>query len=123
MSRHDRSRPTPAHNPSPSTRRTRRFASALASAFALAAVLHSGVAHADARTEARRHFRAGMQLAAQKRFPEAIRELEKAYEIRPHPNVAFNSAQAQAENGNLDLAIRAYKTYLSSDPPDRAQVS
>jgi outer membrane receptor protein involved in Fe transport len=90
---------------------------------ALALTLHSGPAHADARTEARRHFKIGMELIGKKRYPDGIRELEKAYEILPHPNVAFNIAQAQAEAGNLDLALRAYKTYLKSDPPDRAEVA
>lgn len=89
----------------------------------LALALHATPAHADARTEARRHFKVGMELVGKKRYFEGIRELEKAYEILPHPNVAFNIAQAQAEAGNLDLAIRAYKTYLKSDPPDRAEVS
>ena len=63
-----------------------------------------------ARTEARRHFKTGMSLVEKKRFPEGIKELEKAYELLPHPNVAFNIAQAQAEAGNLDFAIRAYRT-------------
>ena len=98
------------------------LSSLVASALALAAVLHGGDALADARTEARRHFKSGMQLVAQKRFVDGIRELEKAYEIAPHPNVAFNIAQAQAEGGSLDLAVKAYKTYLASDPPDREEV-
>src|SRR5688572_21162599 len=92
--------------------RRRRASTFIASALALAAALESGAALADARTEARRHFKAGMQLVERKRFQEGIAELEKAYEIQPHPNVAYNIAQAQAELGNLDLAIRAYRTYL-----------
>jgi outer membrane receptor for ferrienterochelin and colicin len=100
----------------------RRAAPLVASALALAAGLHAGVAHADARTEARRHFKAGMALVAQKKLVEAIKELEKAYEIYPHPNVAYNVAAAQAELGNYELAIGAYRSYLDSNPPDRAQV-
>src|SRR4029079_17172957 len=95
----------------------------LASALALAAALRSPPAVADDRTEARRHFKAGRKRGEKKKFAEGIKELEKAYEIRPHPNVAFNIAQAQAEFGNLDFAIRAYRTYLQSDPPDRADVT
>src|SRR5512141_1891576 len=83
----------------------RRKASLVAAALALAASLHAGTASADARTEARRHFKAGMALVAQKKIVEGIKELEKAYEIYPHPNVAFNVAQAQAELGNYELAI------------------
>src|SRR4051794_11741795 len=103
---------------SPTQRRPR--AALLASAAALAALLQTSTSLADDRTEAKRHFKTGMALIEKKRFAEGIRELERAYEIRPHPNVAFNIAQAQAEVGNLELAIRAYKTYLQSDPPDRA---
>jgi outer membrane receptor protein involved in Fe transport len=95
----------------------------IASALALATALHSTPALADARTEARRHFKTGMDLVGKKRYVDAIKELEKAYEILPHANVAFNIAQAQAEAGNLDLAVRAYKTYLKSDPADRAEVA
>ena len=118
---HRRSRLTPS-SPTPAPRRRPRASSLVASSLALAAVLHGGAALADARTEARRHFKNGMQLVAQKRVAEGIRELEKAYEIAPHPNVAFNIAQAQAEGGSLDLAVKAYKTYLASDPPDRDEV-
>ena len=64
-----------------------------------------------------------MGLVDKKKFTEAIKELEKAYEILPHPNVAFNIAQTQAEAGNLDFAIRAYRTYVQSDPPDRVEVT
>jgi iron complex outermembrane receptor protein len=106
-----------------SPRPARRRAALVASALALAAVLGSTNALADARTEARRHFKNGMSLVEKKRFSEGIKELEKAYELLPHPNVAFNIAQAQAEAGNLDFAIRAYRTYLQSDPPDRADVA
>lgn len=95
----------------------------VASALALATALHATPALADARTEARRHFKTGMELVGKKRYVDAIKELEKAYEILPHANVAFNIAQAQAEAGNLDLAVRAYKTYLKSDPPDRTEVA
>ena len=119
-------RPRSAHDLEPSQaslRPGRRKAALVASALALAAVLGSTNALADARTEARRHFKTGMGLVDKKRFPEGIKELEKAYEILPHPNVAFNIAQAQAEAGNLDFAIRAYRTYLQSDPPDRVDVA
>jgi iron complex outermembrane receptor protein len=94
----------------------------VAAALALAASLHAQPAHADARTEARRHFKQGMALVAQKKLVEGIKELERAYEIFPHPNVAYNVATAQAELGNIDLAIGAYRTYLDSNPPDKADV-
>ena len=36
-------------------------------------------------------------LIAQKKVVEGVAELEKAYEIYPHPNVAYNVATAQVE--------------------------
>jgi outer membrane cobalamin receptor len=106
-----------------SPRPRRRKAALIASALALATLLGSTSALADVRTEARRHFKAGMGLVDKKKFVEGIKELEKAYELLPHPNVAFNIAQAQAEAGNLDFAVRAYRTYVQSDPPDRVEVT
>jgi len=100
----------------------RRRAPLVASALALAAALYSGAAFADARTEARRHFKAGMALIAQKKVVEGVAELERAYEIFPHPNVAYNVAAAQVELQHYDLAIGAYRTYLDSNPSDRAEV-
>ncbi|WP_438023139.1 TonB-dependent receptor domain-containing protein [Sorangium sp. So ce233] len=80
-------------------------------------------ARADARTEARLHFRAGMELIAQKQYDEGIRQLLKANEILPHPNVVFNIARAHAEAGNIEQALAAYREYIASDPPDREQVT
>ncbi|WP_437630818.1 TonB-dependent receptor domain-containing protein [Sorangium sp. So ce854] len=94
-----------------------------ASAVLLGAMTAARGALADARTEARLHFRAGMELIAQKQFEEGIRQLQKANEILPHPNVVFNIARAHAEAGNIEQAIAAYREYLASDPPDREQVT
>src|SRR5215470_12984576 len=107
-------RPSAAKDPLPRSALPRRRTSLVAAALALAATLHAGSASAGVREEARRHFKAGMALIAQKKLVEGIKELEKAYEIYPHPNVAYNVATAQAELGNLELAIGAYRTYLDS---------
>ena len=53
-------------------------------------------ARADERTEARRHFRRGMQLIYQDRIDEGVVELEAAYAILPHPDVLYNAARAYA---------------------------
>jgi iron complex outermembrane receptor protein len=96
-----------------------RFAAA---SLALAATLLASSAMADARTEARRHFKNGMTLIAKGNYTEGIAELEEADRILPHPNVTFNIARAHAEAGNLEQAIAAYKAYLASDPADREKV-
>ncbi|WP_437670914.1 TonB-dependent receptor domain-containing protein [Sorangium sp. So ce131] len=94
-----------------------------ACAVLVAAIAAARGARADARTEARLHFRAGMDLIAQKQFDEGIKQLQKANEILPHPNVVFNIARAHAEAGNIEQAIASYREYLASDPPDREQVA
>ena len=80
-------------------------------------------AHADVRTEARRHFREGMALIAQGDVERGVAELQEAYEILPHPNVLYNIARAYAESGRYAAAIAHFERYLESDPADRAEVN
>lgn len=96
---------------------------ALKRAGLLALCLCAGEALADARLEARRHFRNGMSLIAQKQFDEGISELEAAYAIKPHPNVLYNIARAYHDAGRLTEALDAYQRYLASNPPDAATVT
>ncbi len=103
---------------------TGRGARALgAMAIAFAGLCASGAAHADARTEARRHFRAGMDLIAKGRYEAAVDELTQANAILPHPNVSYNVARALVELGRIDEALTAYRDYLASSPPDREKVA
>lgn len=95
---------------------------ALKRAGLLALCLCAGEALADARLEARRHFRTGMSLIAQKQYDKGIAELEAAYAIKPHPNVLFNIARAYHDSGRLTEALDTYKRYLASNPPDAATV-
>ncbi len=88
----------------------------------LALSLCAGEALADARLEARRHFRTGMSLIAQKQFDQGIAELEAAYAIKPHPNVLFNIARAYHDAGRLTEALDTYKRYLATNPPDASSV-
>jgi len=79
-------------------------------------------AYADERAEARRHFRAGLQLVTQRRYAEAIAEFEEANRILPNANVLFNIARAYADADDLDRAIDYYTRYLTADVPDRAEI-
>jgi iron complex outermembrane receptor protein len=79
-------------------------------------------ANADVRTEARRHFRRGMELVQQGQLDPGVEELELAYEILPHPNVLYNIGRAYAEAGHYDEAVIYFERYLLSDPPDREEV-
>ena len=97
-----------------------RFVGKLAAGVAAASLvtLGSAVARADARSEARGHFKTGMSAIADGRYDQGIRELERAYQILPHPNVLFNIARAYAESGDLPNALVFYQRYLESSPPD-----
>jgi outer membrane receptor for ferrienterochelin and colicin len=78
---------------------------------------------ADARTEAKSHFKKGMGLISDGKYEEGISELQRAYEILPHPNVLYNIARAYAESGDLEGAVANYKKYLEGNPTDRDEVS
>ena len=56
------------------------------------------------------------------KYEDGISELQKAYEILPHPNVLYNIARAYAESGDLENAVSNYRKYLDGNPPDRADV-
>ncbi len=99
-----------------------RLRAVVASLLPAATTLSSGVALADARTEARAHFKKGMESIGQGRYEEGIAELQKAYEILPHPNVLYNIARAYAEEGELEQAVAHFKKYLEGNPPDKDEV-
>lgn len=90
---------------------------------AAAMLLAAGPAQADARTEARAHFKKGMDAIGQGRYEDGIAELQRAYEILPHPNVLYNMARAYAEAGELEPAVANFKKYLEGNPPDKEEVS
>ncbi|AGC47947.1 TonB-dependent receptor [Myxococcus stipitatus DSM 14675] len=88
----------------------------------LALCLCASQALADARLEARRHFRNGMSLIAKKEYDEGVAELEQAYAIKPHPNVLYNIARAYQDAGRTEKALDAYRRYMTSSPADAASV-
>ncbi len=92
------------------------------SSCALALILASGNAFADARTDARRSFRHGMDLVAEGKYDTGVAELKKAYEMLPHINVLFNIARAYTEMGDVENALVYYERYALENPPDREDV-
>jgi len=82
----------------------------------------TSTALADVRTEARRHFRRGMELVQEGQLDEGVAELQLAYETLPHPNVLYNIGRAYAEGGRYDEALEYFERYLAADPPDREEV-
>ncbi|HEX4621304.1 MAG TPA: TonB-dependent receptor plug domain-containing protein [Myxococcaceae bacterium] len=86
------------------------------------ALLASGTAFADARIEARRHFRNGMSLIGSGQYDDGIGELKRAYAIKPHANVLFNIARAYLDAGRTQDAVDFYRRYLATNPPDSDQI-
>lgn len=81
------------------------------------------LAYADARTEARAHFKKGMDAISAGRYDDGIAELQEAYRILPHPNVLYNIARAYAEEGALEEAVRYFRRYIETNPPDKDEVT
>lgn len=86
-------------------------------------LLRSSPALADARTEARSHFKKGMDSITAGKYDDGIAELQKAYQLLPHPNVLYNIARAYAEAGNLDEAVTYFRKYLEGNPPDKDEAA
>jgi outer membrane receptor for ferrienterochelin and colicin len=97
---------------------------ALVSAFVVVLLLfRSTPAMADARTEARSHFKKGMEEITAGKYDDGIAELQKAYQLLPHPNVLYNIARAYAEAGDLDNAVGYFRKYLEGNPPDKDEAA
>ena len=95
---------------------------ALLSVSLLALLWLPPLASADARTDARRHFRRGMALIENGNLDGGIAQLQLAYEALPHENVLFNIARAYAEAGQYSRSLQYYQRYLDTDPADREEV-
>ncbi|MBS2025287.1 MAG: TonB-dependent receptor [Deltaproteobacteria bacterium] len=77
---------------------------------------------ADARAEAKRHYKDGMALIGAGQLERGIEELKAAYAIKPHPDVLYNVARAYVDLGNIPEALRYFRLYVATDPEDKAQV-
>src|SRR5947209_20381228 len=86
------------------------------------AVLYPTQALADARSDAKRHFRDGMSLIAAGQVERGIAELKQAYAIKPHPDVLYDIAKAYVELGNIPEALVYFRQYVATDPEDKEQV-
>ncbi len=91
-------------------------------AFCTSMALNLSDVHADARTDARRYFTRGMKAIAAGQIAEGIGLLERAYAIRPHPNVLYNLARAHERQGDLEATLRLLQSYVDTDPADAAEV-
>jgi len=88
----------------------------------LIAALAAPAALADARADAKRHFREGMALISAGQIERGIAELKQAYAIKPHPDVLYDIAKAYVDLGNIPEALNYFRQYVATDPPDKEQV-
>src|SRR5205807_9377804 len=88
----------------------------------LLAALLAPAALADARSDAKRHFREGMSFIGAGQVERGIAELKQAYAIKPHPDVLYDIAKAYVDLGNIDEALGYFKQYVATDPEDKDQV-
>src|SRR5436305_3010311 len=77
---------------------------------------------ADARADAKRHFKDGMQLIAAGQVERGIAELKQAYAIKPHPDVLYDIAKAYVDLGNIPEALVYFCQYVATDPEDKEAV-
>jgi iron complex outermembrane receptor protein len=91
-------------------------------ALGLVLLLVPGRAAADVRDDARRAFRAGMELIESGAHADGALLLQKAYDLVPHPSVLYNIGLAWADAGSFDRAVEAFALYLESGPDDAAAV-
>ncbi len=94
----------------------------LAAALLVVIVGIPNIARADARAEAKRHYRDGMALIAASQIERGIEELKAAYAIKPHPDVLYNIARAYVDLGDISDALRYFRLYVNTDPEDKQAV-
>ena len=99
-----------------------RCLSALPWLLAAGLLAFAPAALADARSDAKRHYRQGMELISQGRVEQAIEEFKSAYAIKPHPDALYNIARAYLDLGNIPEALNYFRRYSANDPEDRYQV-
>jgi outer membrane receptor for ferrienterochelin and colicin len=88
-----------------------------------ASLIVAGPVLADARADAKRHFRDGMQMIASGQVERGIAELKQAYAIKPHPDVLYDIAKAYVDLGNIPEALVYFRQYVATDPEDKDQVT
>jgi tetratricopeptide (TPR) repeat protein len=87
------------------------FVFSIAAAFA-----RPGLAAPRTKMSAEEHYQKGMKAYTLGKFPEAIEEFEKAYELRSEPIFLYNIAQSHRQNNSPQRAIFFYRRYLEAEP-------
>ena len=80
-----------------------------------------GVAQAEPRDDARRHFAAGLQAAKTGDYQGALDEFLAAQAAWPHPKTLQNIGRAYYDLGDLDKAIEYYTLFRDTSPQAAAE--
>jgi hypothetical protein len=89
----------------------------------LVVVLMTGVARGQGEGEpARAHFDRGAALAAERKYEEAARSFQAAYELGQRKEALFAWAQVERLRGNCVTAIPLYRKFLASAELTPAQI-
>src|ERR1700712_345339 len=85
-------------------------------------VVAPALAHADSIAEASKQFSAGLAADTRQDFAAAVVFYEKAYQIKPHPNAAYNIAVDLEKLGKTREAADWYEIYKDTvaDPAEKA---
>lgn len=92
------------------TASSRRAACCALLAFAIAG---RSWAESTVPAQAAQHFERGYELAQEGSLEAAISEFQKAYALKPHPQVLYNLGQAYAASGRAVEAVDTLTRYLS----------
>lgn len=88
----------------------------------VAGLLASGVARADPRDDARRHFGAGLEAAQSGDYEIALQRFLAAQEAFPHPSTLYNIAKAYTDLDDLPNALTYYRLFREAAPERAADV-
>jgi len=80
--------------------------------------LHAAPTQAETDSSAEEHSRRGVQLYAEGKLPEAVREMLKAYELAPESGLLYNIARIYQKMGQRDLAIHYLKQFVTQPGAD-----
>ncbi len=62
----------------------------------------------------------GLRSYAVGRYDEAIAAFQRGYELAPHADFLYALGQAQRMKGDCRAAVKSYRAYLRTAPPERA---
>lgn len=77
----------------------------------------------DAAAQAKAHADAGTRLFDAQQYDKAAEEYQQAYLLDPVPGYLWASGQALRLGGDCVKALRAYRAFLRTNPPDQTKVN